>query len=108
MALKKTEFHTIRFEPSDYQWLEKRAGDFGVSVGRYIREVALCERSQDGQEIGRGKELEAIKSQLLGIGNNLNQVAKVANGTGQINEKRLSEIGERVMDTTMLVMDKLR
>src|SRR5699024_2529346 len=82
MATRKTKFHTIRFEPSDYQWLKTKAENSGVSVGRYVREVVLCHRDQDGEKIGEGEELEAIKSQLLGIGNNLNQVAKVANGTG--------------------------
>jgi Bacterial mobilisation protein (MobC) len=80
MADKRTAMKLIRFTPAEIEAVAAHARACGQPVARYIRETALgavprIRRSQGNAELIR---------QLAGLGNNLNQLATVANATGYL------------------------
>ncbi|MBE1573874.1 MobC family plasmid mobilization relaxosome protein [Amycolatopsis japonica] len=70
-----------------YQRLEKRAEAAGLSLPRYLIESGL--RDEAGQWSLRqqrwwAERLDVVETRLIRIGVNLNQIATVANSTGEL------------------------
>lgn len=92
MAKQKRTTPSISLKPDERKKLQQRADEAGGSLGRYIRQVALCERGQNDEMAGQAERVEALrklKRELNKLGSNLNQIARVANISGDINKKRL-------------------
>lgn len=83
----KTEIVSVRMSPDELQAVAQRAHDCGKCLSTYMRTVAL---GSIPRARPRRIEQEAVY-QLARIGNNLNQLAKVANATGQIRQVRSLE-----------------
>lgn len=78
----KTEIVSVRMSPDELRAMRKRADDCGKCLSTYMRIVAL---GSIPRARPRRVEQEAVY-QLGKIGNNLNQLAKVANSTGRLGE----------------------
>lgn len=78
---RRTEKVTIQFTPSERQALEKAAEESGASLSQAARE--LCLRRLAAAQIvagtRRNPEARALMRELTAIGNNLNQLARIAN-----------------------------
>lgn len=77
---KRNKVHILsaRFTDMEYNALEKRRKDAGVSVSRFIRSVMLT-----GKVVQRISRADAeILRKLAGEANNLNQLARKANAGG--------------------------
>ena len=96
MAIKKTKRLTVRWEPQDLQHIKKQAAQVGVSPSRYVREVALTKRSQDGKVIAQAKLLDDLIQQVRAIGTNLNQIARRGNQLGQVKPQRIEAIHQQL------------
>jgi len=84
VADKRSILKLIRFAPAEIDAVTQHARACGLPVARYIRETALgavprIQRSQVHAELIR---------QLAAIGNNLNQLAHVANTTARLPDER--------------------
>lgn len=91
----RSEALLIRLSPEEHQSIRSRAEDCGKPTSTYMREVALgtVPRARP-----RRLEQEAVY-QLGRIGNNLNQLAYVANATGRLDtERRLHEVLDELLE----------
>lgn len=82
-AEKKTERITVSFTEAQRAGVEAKAEEAGLAVAAFIRSAAL------GKDVA-GKVDAETRRELRRIGVNLNQLAKVANTTGEI------EVAERL------------
>lgn len=72
---QKREIFSIRLSPTERQTIEAKADSAGIKLGEYIRATALKRKIPPSiPEINR-----EIYIQLIRIGNNINQIARVAN-----------------------------
>ena len=90
-------------EPT-YERLEALAKDAGLTLPRYLIESGL--REEAGQWSLRQQRrwverLEVVETRLIRVGTNLNQMAAVANSTGQLHEGLTGALGY-VADTLRL------
>jgi len=110
MAIKKTEIIPVRFEPEDEAWILRKAEAAGLKKSTYIREVALGNIPQDEADFSRYDNTEALQNlrgELLKIGNNINQMARIANTVGDINGERLKEIKKDLAQVNAQILNQL-
>lgn len=77
-AIKREAATGVRFTKSEYFLVKHKASKAGLRITQYIREMAI-----EGQVMARltPEERSQIK-QLVGMANNLNQLAKTAHQEG--------------------------
>jgi len=89
--------HVVKTRPDQEKQLQAMAASLGVTVSRLLLDSTLQGSSalsvQDSRELGG--ELLAIRRTLQGLGTNLNQVARIANSTGEVPEGQVSAISAR-------------
>jgi Bacterial mobilisation protein (MobC) len=72
---RHTRAMLVRFTPAEFQAVRERAQVCGLAMARYVRETALGAVPRARQHHATDEALR----QLARIGNNLNQLAHVAN-----------------------------
>ena len=93
---KRTKALLVRVSPGEHRVLLERAKECGKGASTYMREVAL---GSVPRARPRRIEQQAIH-QLARIGNNLNQLARVANATGRIElSRRLEKVLNELIET---------
>ena len=87
MSSKYIEKH-IKFTDEQYAVVSKKAEELGLRPGAYVKKMAIQ------GEIKRYdlSELRDITRSFRMIGTELNQIAKVANSTGEVTGKAVEEI----------------
>ena len=91
----KTEIVSVRMSPDELRDVSRRAHDCGKCLSTFMRTVAL---GSIPRARPRRIEQEAVY-QLGRIGNNLNQLTRVANSTGRVAEAhRLQEVLDELLD----------
>lgn len=76
--------HTVRLSDAEQEQVAARAIVAGVSVPRLLVEAALAGDEQTASERrAMVAEFLAVRRLLLAVSNNVNQLAKVANATGE-------------------------
>lgn len=87
MSSKYIEKH-IKFTEEQYVIVSKKAEELGLRTGAYVKKMAIQ------GEIKRYdlSELRDITRSFRMIGTELNQLAKVANSTGEVTVKAVEEI----------------
>jgi hypothetical protein len=92
---RRTASLRLQLTPSERAELETGAAEAGTQLSQYVRELCL-RRSGSGPVVARAKrnpEARALMHELTAIGNNLNQLARVANSVKampQLHELRLT------------------
>ena len=78
----------IKFTEEQYAIVSKKAEELGLRTGAYVKKMAIQ------GEIKRYdlSELRDITRSFRMIGTELNQIAKVANSTGEVTGKAVEEI----------------
>jgi hypothetical protein len=77
--------HTVKVSPEEEARLRLMAGEQQVTVARLLAESALAGSGVNAAEHRQlAAELFAAKRLLASIANNVNQLAKVANSTGEV------------------------
>ena len=74
----------MRFAPEEWEKIRARAAEVRLPPSTYVRQTALGYRLS-------GRINSRAVYELGRIGNNLNQLARVANTTGRINRKKRLE-----------------
>jgi hypothetical protein len=77
-ALKRELRVTARFSKLEHYILQQKAGKAGINVSEFIRQAALTGRVSARQTT---EERDSTRK-LIGMANNFNQIAKVANREG--------------------------
>jgi len=83
---RRTVGLTVQFTPSERKELGEAARQSGAATGEFVRRLCLSRRSFAPIVAGtrRNPEAKALAEELRAIGNNLNQLARVANQTGEL------------------------
>ena len=78
----------------EYDHLKKQAGTSGLTVSALIRKLIM------GQEIRQRPpgEMPELLRQMSAIGNNINQIAKVANSSKFVRQEDIKEIQKMQSD----------
>ncbi len=80
----KTDWVHVRVTADQRRKIRERADECGLPVSTFVRKVAMGSIPR-----ARPRRLEKKAVYHLGrIGNNLNQLARVANASGQVSEER--------------------
>jgi len=96
--VKQATIH-VRVTPEDKALLLKKAYDADRSLGEYAREQLLKGQVVLIQPADR-QQLLALEISLAKIGANLNQLAKVANSSGQVDGHELDELKSQLKKLT--------
>ena len=93
---RRTRALLVRLSPDERRSIRERAHDCGMGASTYMRETALGSKPR-----ARPRRLEQKAVYHLGrIGNNLNQLAYLANATGRLGDsRRLHEVLEELLTT---------
>ena len=83
----------VRFTPAEYELVLDYARAAGRTMARYVRETTMG----SGPRTRRDPDLDAALYHLARIGNNVNQLAHVANATDRFpTEERLNAVLEEL------------
>ena len=84
--------------PAEHKEVETAAALEGAALSEYVRECCLRRRGSAPVVAGtrRNPDAKALAMELQAIGNNVNQLARVANQTGEI--RRAEQLDETLSD----------
>lgn len=80
----------IYYSPEEWKIICKKANSAKLRNGTYIRRMSV----KGEIKYYELKELMSLKRAFLSIGNNLNQIAEIANSTGSIYQKDIEDMQE--------------
>ena len=99
--------HEVKVSPEEEGVLLRLAGEQGVTVARLLVESALTAGSETPSERRNAiAELFALHRLLASISNNVNQMAKATNATGEIQAELSATLGA-VRRTAMRIDDAI-
>jgi len=90
---KRTQIN-IRLDKTELEKVKLSADVLGLSVGRYAKQVVLKSKLVKPQLPAQTQQ--ALIRQLAGMATNLNQLTKVANATGDINQTAILDLRKEV------------
>ena len=78
---KRTEYIGFKITPSERAELEKAAAATGASLSQHTRELCLCQSAAAQIVTGNRRDpaTRALINELAAVGNNLNQLSRLAN-----------------------------
>jgi hypothetical protein len=92
---KRSEHLRLRVTKDEKEQIEKKCEEAGMSyVAEYIRHQSLHGLVLKTDE----KMTELFTKQLVGIGNNINQIARRANEYGAVYDKDIDYCKEKIME----------
>ncbi len=80
--MNKTKKLTVRFSNVEFKRISKRSSSCGLTKSAYVRQLVAGYKPREAPPA----DYFAMKRELSEIGNNLNQLAFMANATGLIDE----------------------
>jgi hypothetical protein len=91
---RRTEKVTIQLAPSERQSLSAAAREAGAPLSEYVRELSLRRRLEAPAIAGtrRNPTAKLLADELRAIGNNLNQLTRVANQTGEVRREAMLDL----------------
>jgi hypothetical protein len=103
---RRTEKVTVQLAPSERQQLETAAAREGKALSNYVRQLCLRRGGRTPVVAGtrRNPDAKALADELRAIGNNINQLARVANQTGEL--RRAGELS-MVIDRLVMTIDRV-
>jgi len=99
----RRSYQKVKVSEDEREQLRQRAAELGVSVPRLMVESALEGRMTPDVRRAEIAELFEIRRLLATVANNVNQLAKTANISGQVPErdrleKTLGDVDELIVD----------
>jgi hypothetical protein len=103
---RRTAKVTVQLAPSERQQLQTAAMREGKALSDYVRQLCLRRGGRPQVVAGtqRNPEAKALADELRAIGNNINQLARIANQTGEL--KREAELAF-AMERLVTTMDRV-
>lgn len=99
---RRTTKVTVQLAPTEREQLAAGAVREGKALSDYVRQLCLRRGGRSPVVAGarRNPEAKLLADELRAIGNNINQLARVANQTGELRrEAELSMVMERLVMT---------
>ena len=99
---RRTAKVTVQLAPSERKQLETAAAREGKALSDYVRQLCLRRGGKAPVVAGarRNPDAKRLADELRAVGNNLNQLARVANQTGELRrEGEISMVIDRLVDT---------
>lgn len=100
-AQKRPHRISVRLSDDELLHLRERANQAGSSTSNYLRKVALSGKVVVRQKTDNG----AVVRQLLRIGNNLNQLTRMAHIHGNPHREKLQQVLSDVQTVVMGFID---
>lgn len=101
----------VRVTDAERAKIAQRATSLGLSAGAYLAEAGLADGGDSpADRIRRREAVDAalsVRAQLAWIGNNLNQIAHVANASGEIYGPQLEAVLARVLEVVAVTDDSV-
>ena len=95
---RRTEFVGFYVTPSERKELEAAAAGQGApTLSTYARELLFQRSAAVVTATRRNPEAAALIRELSAIGNNLNQLVRHANSTGELGPEHIAEIDETLL-----------
>lgn len=94
---------TVRFTEREYAALQRKAAAAGFKMEPFVRSLV------DGCEV-KPRPPDSYKDlarELSAIGNNLNQIAHIANRTGQVTQRQLQQATDLMRQIWALVQERV-
>lgn len=94
---------TVRFTEREYAALQQKAAAAGFKMEPFVRSLV------DGCEV-KPRPPDSYKDlarELSAIGNNLNQIAHIANRTGQVTQRQLQQATDLMRQIWTLVQERI-
>ena len=90
---------TVRLTPKEHEHLKREADECGLKMEPYIRKLIA------GSEVKARppNEYVTLIREINAIGNNINQIAHIANAEGRISDNKISEAKKYLSDIMQLV-----
>ena len=90
---------TVRLTPKEHEHLKKEADKCDLKMEPYIRKLIA------GYEVKARppNEYVTLIREINAIGNNINQIAHIANAEGRISDNKISEVKKYLSDIMQLV-----
>ena len=103
---RRTAKVTVQLAPTERERLETAAAREGKVLSEYVRQLCLRRGGRAPVVAGtrRNPDAKQLADELRAIGNNINQLARVANQTGEL--RREAELG-MVIDRLVATMDRV-
>jgi hypothetical protein len=103
---RRTAKVTVQLAPSERQRLEANAAREGKALSDYVRQLCLRRGGKAPVVAGarRNPQAKLLADELRSIGNNLNQLTRLANQTGEL--RRQAELTV-VIDHLVTAMDRV-
>lgn len=100
--LKRQKQVTVRFTEKEYIQLKSKCDAAGMKMEPFLRALVsgctLRERPPDSYK--------ALASQVAAIGNNLNQLTRLANSTGKIENAQIAEVNRMMQRVWRLMQEE--
>jgi len=91
---------------SDRLEVEQRAAKAGLSLSDYSRAMLLRQRANPVPETRDPAAIRALKAEIARVGNNINQLARIANETKDIRSQRaLEAVSAQIMTALQRVIE---
>src|SRR5215212_3159131 len=87
----------VQLTPTERDELEAAATRQGASISVYARELLFRRSAAVVAATRRNPEAKALIRELSAIGNNLNQLMRHANSTGELGPERSAEVDETLL-----------
>ena len=102
---RRTAIAAIHLTPSEYAELKIRADKLGMSRSAFARLIILSDEKAPAPSARDPATLRALAVEISRVGNNINQLAHVANERRALPlEKQLMDISERIIAALDKVM----
>lgn len=100
---KRNRAVTVRMNDREYARMQKKIAESGLSQQAYIISAVCSYPIISSDEAAVLKDISRtfadFEQQIRGMATNVNQMAHVANGQGQVaSEKKLEELAEQIRD----------
>ena len=100
--LKRQKQVTVRFTEEEYHQLKNKCDAAGMKMEPFLRALVsgctLRERPPDSYK--------ALAAKVAAIGNNLNQLTRVANSTGKIENAQIAEANQMMQRVWRLMREE--
>ena len=89
--LKRQKQVTVRFTEKEYIQLKSKCDAAGMKMEPFVRALVEGCRIKPAPPNSYNKLRQQLASQVAAIGNNLNQLTRLANSTGKIENAQIAE-----------------
>ena len=97
---RRTSFLGVQLTPTERAILEQRAATTGLSLSEFARIVLLSDLKAPAPSARDPQAIRALAVEITRVGNNVNQLAKIANETRALpHERQLREVATLIKAT---------